>query len=205
MTALVLDPRWPEMVPLAVAGRIRGPVTFTDDVPAPVRALFAQVPQDSWDGGWLVTCDMTLVDALSTHHDEVILAPSLDDPVRQAVSAMHQARQRGEWERSMTHASLVPYLLEEAGEVAEVIGSNGDAELDNDELKNELADIFLQVLFHAELAKERGAFGFEEVVLAFVDKLKSRAPYLFDGSTGMVDVATQDRLWAEGKARERRR
>ena len=69
-------------------------------------------------------------------------------------------------------------------------------------MKHELADVLLQVLFHAEIADERGAFDFGDVAAAFVAKMRSRAPYLFDGSTGLVDQATQDRLWAEGKARE---
>ena len=99
----------------------------------------------------------------------------------------------------MTHESLLPYLREEAEEVAEAIQSGS---LD-DELKQELADLLLQVLFHAELAAERGAFDFADVADAFVQKMRRRAPYLFDGSEGLVDKQTQDRLWAEGKARER--
>ena len=72
-----------------------------------------------------------------------------------------------------------------------------------DALKSELSDLLLQILFHAELASERGAFDFSDVADAFVQKMRRRAPYLFDGSTGPVDKATQDRLWEEGKAREK--
>lgn len=190
MVVLVLDPRWPNMVPVEVLNQIHGPVSYTDEVPAAARVL------EAGTGGepWLVTTDT----ASTTDTAKIIRVPSLDDPVYQAVSVMHAARSRGEWEQAMTHTSLVPYLLEESAEVAEAIEQGAGDEA----LKKELADVLLQVLFHAEIASERGAFGFGEVAGAFVEKLKRRAPYLFDGSTGPVDVKTQDRLWAEGKARE---
>ena len=52
-------------------------------------------------------------------------------------------------------------------------------------------------------AARRGAFDFQAVAESFVDKLRSRSPYLFDGSTGVVPAQEQERLWAKGKARER--
>lgn len=119
--------------------------------------------------------------------------------IQEAIRVMHEARTRGEWEQQMTHESLIPFLEEETQEVIEAIRTNAPDE----ELKKELADLLLQVLFHAEIAAERGAFDFEDVAGAFVEKMRSRAPYLFDGSDGPVDKATQDRLWAEGKKRER--
>lgn len=121
------------------------------------------------------------------------------DPVREAIRVMHEARTRGEWEREMTHETLLPFLAEESEEVADAIRTGAPDE----ELKKELSDLLLQVLFHAEIAAERGAFTFDDVAQAFVDKLRSRAPYLFDGSEGPVDKKTQDRLWEEGKAREK--
>lgn len=124
---------------------------------------------------------------------------SLDDPVFEATRTMHAARRRGEWEQAMTHESLLPFLREEAEEVAQAI----EHKLPIDDLKSELSDLLLQVLFHAEIASESGAFGFGDVADAFVQKMRRRAPYLFDGSTGPVDKATQDRLWEEGKAAEK--
>ena len=70
------------------------------------------------------------------------------------------------------------------------------------ELCTELGDVLLQVLFHAEIAARRGAFDFGDVATSFVRKMRSRAPYLFDGSTGVVSVERQDTLWARGKASE---
>ena len=190
MTVLVLDPRWPDMVPLDIAGRIRGPVEFTPEVPISVRWALADVPEGR---PWTVTTEVP------AGTDDVILVPSLGDPVWQAVHTMAQARRRGEWEQEMTHESLLPFLAEESAELAEAIRSRAP----EGELKRELSDVLLQVLFHAQIAEERGAFNFADVAQAFVDKMRSRSPYLFDGSTGLVDKATQDRLWAEGKARER--
>lgn len=113
---------------------------------------------------------------------------------------MHESRRRGEWEAAQTHRSLLPYLREEAEEFAEaVLDGSSDADL-----VAELGDLLLQVLFHAELAAERGAFDFDDVARSFIVKLRSRAPYLFDGSAGPVDSHTQDRLWEEGKRREAR-
>lgn len=190
----MLDPRWPEMVPLSVARRVAGPVRYTDEVPAQARLLI-----DAPGGEpWLVTTNEALVAGLDDV-TEVIRVPSLHDPVHQAVEVMHAARTRGEWEQSMTHELLLPYLREETAELAEAIEDGASEQ----ELKKELCDVLLQVLFHAEIARERGAFSFADVAEAFVAKMRSRAPYLFDGSTGIVDKPTQDRLWAEGKARER--
>lgn len=183
MPTLVLDPRWPDMVPAHIARLIEGPVEYTPEVPEHARAW----PHEE-GAAWVLT----------TLDRPGIRVPSLDDPVHQARTVMRAARARGEWERSMTHASLVPYLREENSELIDAI----ENPTSDTELKKELSDVLLQVLFHSEIAAERGAFDFGDVAAAFVDKMRSRAPYFFDGSTGPVDKATQDRLWAEGKARE---
>ena len=197
-TVLLLDPRWPSLIPIHLAGRITGDVAFTPDVPADVRrALNPPTSQDRW----LISTDPDNAEVARWLRDGAALerAASLDDPVLQATRTMHAARRRGEWEQAMTHESLLPYLREEAEEVAQAIEHN----LPIDALKSELSDLLLQILFHAELASERGAFDFSDVADAFVQKMRRRAPYLFDGSTGPVDKATQDRLWEEGKAREK--
>jgi len=195
-TVLLLDARWPDMIPLNLAGQIRGRVEFSPEVPVSVR--WALDVADG-DGHWIVTTDPKFAERLLDDDSTTLIkVPSLEDPVLQAVETMREARRRGEWEQEMTHESLLPFLAEEAGEVAEAIR----AKAPDAELKNELSDVLLQVLFHAEIADERGAFGFGDVAGAFVDKMRRRAPYLFDGSDGPVDKATQDRLWVEGKASE---
>ena len=102
------------------------------------------------------------------------------------------------WDQEQTHDSLRRHLLEEAAEAVDAIAS-GDPRV----MADELGDVLLQVLFHAEIAARRGAFDFQAVAESFVDKLRSRSPYLFDGSTGVVPAQEQERLWAKGKARER--
>lgn len=197
MTVLVLDPRWPDMIPLNIAARIEGPVEFTSEVPISVRWALADVGHGPGPG-WLLTTDPREGDVVKrAATEDVLTVPSLRDPVLRAVQTMRVARERGEWERSMTHESLVPYLEEETRELVDAIRAGESAEL-----KGELGDVLLQVLFHSEIARERGEFDFTDVAGAFVEKMRSRAPYLFDGSTGIVGEAEQHRAWAEGKRRE---
>lgn len=186
------------MVPVDVVQRLVGPLAFTAEVPVSVR--WSLSAPSTVGEPWLVTTDPTdpEVRERAAAGEEVVRVPSLEDPLVEARRVMHDARRRGEWERQMTHVSLLPFLREESAELAEAIEQGAGDEA----LKHELADVLLQVLFHAEIADERGAFDFGDVAAAFVAKMRSRAPYFFDGSTGLVDQATQDRLWAEGKARE---
>lgn len=120
--------------------------------------------------------------------------------VAQAVAVMEQAVARGQWERQQTHASLLPFLESETAEYAAAVANWQHLDPAGEEqLCDELGDLLLQVLFHAEIARGRGAFSFNDVAASFVRKMQQRAPYLFDGSTGIVDEQTQDRLWQEGK------
>ncbi|WP_346034629.1 MazG nucleotide pyrophosphohydrolase domain-containing protein [Dietzia natronolimnaea] len=123
------------------------------------------------------------------------------DRLAEAVEVMARIRRDGEWEAAQTHASLLPYLLEESWELVDAV-----ADGDRDELVSELGDLLLQVLFHAAIGEERaeGAFDIHDVAGALLDKLRRRAPYWFtaDGAAGL-DAAEQDRLWQEAKAAER--
>ena len=131
------------------------------------------------------------------------------DEIEDAVALMARALRQGEWEQEMTHQSLLPYLRQETEELAEVVSAM-EKLADSDtpkwmeqELCKELADVLLQVLFHAEIANRRGSFDIGHVAGAFVVKLQSRAPYLFESVERVVPKNEQDRLWAEGKERER--
>lgn len=132
---------------------------------------------------------------------------SVMEEIEQAVVLMARALRQGEWEQSMTHASLMDYLREETQELAQIveqIDSHTDIpEQLEEELCKELADVFLQVLFHAEIANRRGAFDIGHVAGAFVDKMHLRAPYLFEDEERFVPRAEQQRLWAEGKKKQR--
>lgn len=104
-------------------------------------------------------------------HDHPSPAPrSLDD----ALALMRDLRARCEWDRVQTHDSLRPYLIEEAHEVDDAIANGNDAVL-----RDELGDLFLQVLFHSVVAEERGAFTMQDVAGALVDKMHARHPHLY--------------------------
>ncbi len=101
------------------------------------------------------------------------------------------------WDRQQTHETLVPYLLEEASEVA---GSIEEGHLD--ELPDELGDLLFQIVFHARLGKEAGRFDFETVVARICDKLVRRHPHVF-GDTRFASVAEQTADWEARKRAER--
>jgi MazG family protein len=101
------------------------------------------------------------------------------------------------WDREQTFRTVAPYTLEEAYEVADAIERE-----DLEALREELGDLLLQVVFHAQMARERGAFDFEDVVRGIVDKLVRRHPHVFGGAR-VADAAEQTRLWEEQKQREK--
>ncbi len=102
------------------------------------------------------------------------------------------------WDREQTHASIKPYLIEEAYEVAEAIEEDHI-----DDLRAELGDLLLQIVFHAEMAREAGRFTAEDVVRGIIDKMIRRHPHVF-GDTAVKDSAEVLRKWAQIKSGERR-
>ena len=102
------------------------------------------------------------------------------------------------WDREQTRESIKPYVIEEAYEVAEAIEDNNI-----DELRAELGDLLLQVVFHAEMAREEGLFTVEEVVRGIIEKLIRRHPHVF-GDTEVKDSAEVLRNWTRIKAEERK-
>ena len=102
------------------------------------------------------------------------------------------------WDVKQDFHSLIPYTIEEAYEVADAIERN-----DFDDLRGELGDLLLQVVFHSQIAKERGLFDFEQVAAAIGEKLVSRHPHLFAGVKFDTDEQRQQ-AWDEAKAEERR-
>ena len=100
------------------------------------------------------------------------------------------------WDRAQTHESLVPYLLEEAGEAADAI-----LEGDPKAMAEELGDVLLQVAFHSVIAEERGAFTYADVEGRIVEKLIRRHPHVFGEATAKTPEEVKAR-WAELKAME---
>lgn len=101
------------------------------------------------------------------------------------------------WDIKQDFASLVPYTLEEAYEVADA-AERGDA----DDLREELGDLLLQVVFHSQIAKERGLFDFEAVAAAIADKLIRRHPHVFGGMVFETDTERHS-FWENSKQIER--
>ena len=101
------------------------------------------------------------------------------------------------WDLQQTFATIAPYTVEEAYEVADAIDRK-----DLDALKDELGDLLLQVVFHARIAQEQGAFDFADVVAAISEKMVRRHPHVF-GDEAIVDADTQTRAWEQHKQRER--
>ncbi|MCJ2086199.1 nucleoside triphosphate pyrophosphohydrolase [Methylobacterium sp. E-005] len=122
------------------------------------------------------------------------LMAALRDPVRGCA-----------WDVAQTPATIVPYTIEEAYEVADAVARG-----DRDDLRDELGDLLLQVVFHARMAEEQGAFAFDDVAHAIGDKLVRRHPHVFapDGTllpegSALRDPAQVEAQWAAIKAQER--
>jgi ATP diphosphatase len=101
------------------------------------------------------------------------------------------------WDLKQNFATVAPYTIEEAYEVADAI-ERGDPT----QLRDELGDLLFQVVFHAQMAQERGWFDFAQVASSIHEKLVRRHPHVFAGKT-FADDAELSRSWEEQKARER--
>ena len=126
--------------------------------------------------------------------------PRVPETFTRLVDIMARLRRPGgcPWDREQTHETLRPYLIEEAYEVFEAI-DRGELSA----IRDELGDLLLQVVFHAELAAEAGRFTIADVAQAIADKLVRRHPHVF------ADVEVRDaqevvRNWTRIKAEERR-
>ena len=101
------------------------------------------------------------------------------------------------WDLEQNFATIAPYTLEEAYEVADAIARD-----DRDDLREELGDLLLQVVFHARMAQEEGAFDFADVVEAITTKLVRRHPHVFGDARGLTPEAVKG-LWDEIKQAEK--
>lgn len=102
------------------------------------------------------------------------------------------------WDVEQDFRSIAPYTIEEAHEVADTIERGA-----MDELAGELGDLLLQVVYHAQMAEEAGAFTFADVVRAISDKMIRRHPHVFGGESRDKSADDQIRDWEAAKARER--
>jgi MazG family protein len=125
---------------------------------------------------------------------------SAEDPTFRLVEVMRRLRDPVNgcpWDLQQTFASIAPYTIEEAYEVADAI-ARGDL----GELREELGDLLLQVVYHSQMASEAGAFDFADVAGAIADKMIRRHPHVF-GEAQVRSADEQTRAWEALKARER--
>jgi ATP diphosphatase len=121
-------------------------------------------------------------------------------PIDRLLAIMARLRdpERGcPWDVEQSFATVAPYTVEEAYEVADAIERDDMAAL-----KDELGDLLLQVVFHARMAEEAGLFGFDDVAAAIADKMERRHPHVF-GETRIASAAAQSEAWEAHKAAER--
>lgn len=102
------------------------------------------------------------------------------------------------WDLEQDFATIAPYTIEEAYEVADAI-ARGDME----DLKGELGDLLFQTVFHARMAEEAGDFAFDDVATAIADKMEVRHPHVFGTQSGIETADAQTLNWESQKARER--
>ena len=101
------------------------------------------------------------------------------------------------WDVQQTFASVAPYTLEEAFEVADAIARNHV-----DDLREELGDLLLQVVFHSQMAAEAGLFDFDDVARGINEKMLRRHPHVFAGAS-VADAEEQTRRWEQLKKAEK--
>jgi nucleoside triphosphate diphosphatase len=118
-------------------------------------------------------------------------------PIDRLLAIMAQLRDphKGcEWDLAQDFATIAPYTIEEAYEVADAIAREDIADL-----RDELGDLLFQVVFHARMAEEAGHFGFNDVAAAISDKMEARHPHIFAAAGGTMD----EQRWEDLKADER--
>lgn len=123
-------------------------------------------------------------------------APSIDRLLA-IMARLRDPRGGCPWDLQQTFATIAPYTIEEAYEVADAI-DRGDLH----DLKDELGDLLLQVVFHARMAEEAGAFAFDDVAAAIGDKMERRHPHVFAGLS-VADSDALNALWDAEKKNER--
>lgn len=172
------------------------PVTVLQRLGGPDEAVFT-VPWSELDRSF------------EPDHLTALYVPSLATPVGRELLRFHQLartlRERCPWDREQTHASLVPYLVEETYELVDALEAldPGDAATDEAVIE-ELGDLLYQIAFHAAIGEEQGRFSLAEVAEGIHDKLVRRHPHVF----GDVAVAGADDVianWEEIKRAEKGR
>ncbi|MDA3642029.1 nucleoside triphosphate pyrophosphohydrolase [Mycobacterium xenopi] len=206
MTVVLVDPRRPSLVPVEAIELLTGEVQYTEEMPVavPWSLPSARPAHTGEDAPVLLSSDPEhpAVTARLAAGDRLISAPEQQRGERlvDAVAMMDKLRTAGPWESEQTHDSLRRYLLEETYELFDAVRS-GNA----DELREELGDVLLQVLFHARIAEDapQHPFTIDDVADTLMRKLGNRVPGVLAGE----EISLDDQLaqWEERKAAEKPR
>src|SRR5690349_11214274 len=206
MTVVLVDPRRPSLVPVEAIDLLTGDVQYTEEMPVkvPWSLPAARPAYDGDDAPVLLSSDRDhpAVVARLAAGDKLIAAPEASPGERlvDAVAMMDKLRTSGPWESEQTHDSLRRYLLEETYEVFDAVrGGNAD------ELREELGDVLLQVLFHARIAEDapQHPFTIDDVADSLVRKLGNRVPAVLAGES--ISLDEQLAQWEERKKLEKSR
>src|SRR5215207_7700602 len=130
-----------------------------------------------------------------------ISVPKSSRDIQRLIEIMAALRTPGTgcpWDLKQSFATIAPYTIEEAYEVADAI-ARGDL----DDLKDELGDLLLQVVYHARMAEEQNAFAFGDVVEAVTRKMIRRHPHVFADENGQLTPVGVTSAWERIKAEER--
>ena len=204
MTVILVDPRRPTLVPIEAVGLLGGDVQYTEEMASAVAASLPSARSVRTDppAPVLLSSDPNHADVTAriTAGEQVITAPAPrpGDRLVDAVEIMDRLRTSGPWESEQTHDSLRRYLLEETYELFDAV-HGGNAH----EVRDELGDVLLQVLFHARIAQEapHNSFTIDDVSDALVRKLVNRVPTVLAGEP--ITLADQLAQWEQRKALER--
>jgi len=204
MTVILVDPRRPTLVPIEAVGLLGGDVQYTEEMASAVSASLPSARSVRTDppAPVLLSSDPEHADVTArvAAGEQVITAPAPrpGDRLVDAVEIMDRLRTAGPWESEQTHDSLRRFLLEETYELFDAV-HGGNAH----EVRDELGDVLLQVLFHARIAQEapRDSFTIDDVSDALVRKLVNRVPTVLAGEP--ITLADQLVQWEQRKALER--
>jgi len=122
--------------------------------------------------------------------------PNTTGEISDLIALMARLRADCPWDKKQTNQSLIPYAIEEAYELAEAVQDN-----DDEDIKGELGDVLLQVIFHCQLYAEQNRFDLSDVIQTLQEKLIRRHPHVFDKDSLPDDAAVKKR-WDEIKAEE---
>ena len=206
MIVVLFDPRRPSLVPIEAIEYLAGEVEYTEEMPVAVPwSLSAARPVHTGEDAPVLLSsdpDHPAVTARLAAGARLISAPDRPrgEQLVDAVAMMDKLRTAGPWESEQTHDSLRRFLLEETYELLDAVRSGNV-----DQLREELGDVLLQVLFHARIAEDAPQFPFtiDDVAAALMRKLGNRVPGVLAGQS----ISLEDQLaqWEERKAAEKQR